>query len=69
LVFSPVEAQSWMMSLPAFGQTLLFGQLLRGEAVDLVNVILSGVMTLLATALLLWFASRLYERETLVFGR
>ena len=69
LVFAPVEAQGWMMALPTFGQTLIFGQLVRGEGAALLDILISGAATMLATALLLVIAARLYEREPLIFGR
>jgi len=69
LVFSPVEAQGWMIALPSFGQTLLFGQLVRGEAIDVGNFLLAGAVTIALALVLLAFAARLYEREALIFSR
>lgn len=69
LVFSPVEAQSWMMALPTFGQTLLFGQWVRGEVIAPEDILLSASITMAFTAALLAAAARLYERESLIFGR
>lgn len=69
LVFSPVEAQSWMMALPTFGQTLLFGQLVRGEVISPADLALSAVVTVAACLVLLAIAARLYERESLIFGK
>ena len=69
LVFFPVEADAWMMTLPTFGQTLLFGQLMRGEAVASVNVLVCTVTTTLVALALMAVAGRLYEREALIFGR
>jgi sodium transport system permease protein len=69
LVFSPVQAQSWMMALPTFGQTLIFGRLVRGEGMALSNLFISASVTLIATAFLLAIAARLYENESLIFGK
>ncbi|MFQ5958416.1 MAG: ABC transporter permease [Alphaproteobacteria bacterium] len=67
LVFIAFKGQHWMMAIPTFGQTLLFGQLVRGEPLNAVNVALaSGVTAGVAVALLL-LAARLYRRERLLF--
>ena len=68
LVFVSVEAENWMMTLPTFGQTVLLGQLIRGEAVDGMHMTIAGASTVAATALLLLIAARLYDREELIFG-
>ncbi len=68
MVFAPVQAQGWMMTIPIFSQTLLLGQFVRGEPIAIVNVLLSmSVSGLIAVGLLL-IAARLYEREKLIFG-
>jgi sodium transport system permease protein len=69
LVFAPVKSQLWMMAIPAFSQTLLFGQALRDETVSWADVATSGGVTGALALLLLYLAARLYEREELVFGR
>ncbi len=68
LVFAPVHIHGWMMAVPTFSQTLLLGQLLRGETVSMVHVAVSMATTLALTAVLVTFAARLYEREALIFG-
>lgn len=69
LVFSPVQAQNWMMAVPTFGQTLIFGRLVRGESVEILNIVTATSVTLAASVLLLILAARLYEKESLIFGR
>ncbi len=69
LVFAPVKSQLWMMAIPAFSQTLLFGQILRGEAVSWQGLVASGGITGALALMLLYLAARLYQREELVFGR
>lgn len=68
LVFAPVEAQDWMMAIPTFAQTLLFGQFVRGEAVPVLNIVISATSTTAIALMLIVFAARLYEREKLIFG-
>ena len=69
LIFAPVKSQLWMMSIPAFSQTLLFGQALRDEAVSWAGAATSAGVTGALALGLLYVAARLYEREELVFDR
>jgi len=68
LVFAPVKAHALMMLIPTFSQTLLLGQILRGETLSFVHVALSMGATLALAAVLIIGAIRLYEREELIFG-
>lgn len=68
LVFVPLKAHAWMMSIPTFGQILLIGAMIRGEPVDPSHLAISVVSTSLLALLLLWVAARLYERDQLLFG-
>jgi sodium transport system permease protein len=68
LVFVSIAAHPWMMAIPTFGQTLLIGQLVRGEPLGALSVIIACVTTVLAAAALLLFAARLYDRDALLFG-
>ena len=68
LVFISVTPHPWMMAIPTFGQTLLIGQLIRGEPVGALSLAIASVTTGLAAAALLFFAARLYERDALLFG-
>ncbi|MBT3556134.1 MAG: ABC transporter permease [Rhodospirillales bacterium] len=68
LVFAPVQIQGWMMAVPTFSQTLLLGQLLRGETISVVHLAISAGTTLALAAVLVTIASRLYDREALIFG-
>jgi sodium transport system permease protein len=68
LVFISVNAHPWMMAIPTFGQTLLIGQLARGEPVSNLDMALAAMTTGLAGALLLLLAARLYDRDALLFG-
>ncbi len=68
LVFVPVKAKIWMMSLPTFSQVLLIGKLMRDEDVALSEAMTSMGTTLVCTALLFVLAAKLYDRDRLVFG-
>ncbi len=68
LVFVPLHPQPWMMTIPAFAQTLLFGQCLRGDAPSLLNLMVAFAVAAALAAALCAFAARLYEREELIFG-
>ena len=69
LAFLPVKSQVWMMAIPSFGQQLLINQLMRGEPVAPLHLLVSVVVTLAAALALLMAAVRLYQREQVLFGR
>lgn len=69
LAFVPVKIKLWMMLIPTFGQQLLINQVMRGEAMDPLNVTVSAVVTAAVGAALVSVAIRLYERERVLFGR
>ena len=68
LVFVPLNAQTWMMGIPTFGQILLIGQLMREEPIAALDVVVCVTFTLAAAAAMLGFAARLYKRDVLLFG-
>jgi sodium transport system permease protein len=68
LAFIPVRAGLGISLIPIFSQALIVNQLLRGETIQLANVIASAVATLVATVLVTMVAVRLYEREKILFG-
>ncbi len=67
LAFVAVKAQSWTMTIPIFGQTVLIGQLARDEPVNPFDVAVASVSTAAVAFALLFIATRLYEREQLIF--
>jgi sodium transport system permease protein len=67
MVFVPVTGKGWMMTLPTFGQSVLFGQLMRGDPYDPLHIAIASVATLAAAGLILWAAARFYEREQVAF--
>jgi sodium transport system permease protein len=66
LAMAPVNARPLLAAIPTFGQTLLMGQVVRGEGVSVVFIGITAVATLAATALLLLLAFKLYEREDIL---
>jgi len=68
MVLSPVEAEKWMMAIPTFSQTLLLGQFVRGESVELLNVVISMSSSTALALVLIACAAGLYAREELIFG-
>jgi sodium transport system permease protein len=69
LAYLPVKPDVWNMLIPTFGQQLLINQLMRGEALTILHVLISVGVTLLVGAGLTWLAIRLYEGEQVVLGR
>jgi len=68
LVFVSFRAHEWMLAIPTFGQTLLFGQIVRGETVRLLDIATASAATSLVAGASLLVAARLYRRERLLFG-
>ncbi len=69
LVFMPVSSHTGLAAIPTFGQTVLMGALVRGDPVSGLDLMVSVVSTLAVTAIMFWFAVRLYEREQLLFAK
>lgn len=68
LAYLPVKPDLWNMLIPTFGQQLLINQLMRGEGLNVVHVLISVGVTLVAGTVLTWLAIRLYEGEQVVLG-
>lgn len=68
LAFIPVRATFLNMAIPTFGQQLLINQLMRGEPINPLNVVVSVVSTTLVAVLLIILAVRLFERERILMG-
>lgn len=66
LTFLPIKPLLWTMLIPTFGQQLLFNQLMRGEAVDPLNVLISALVTLGLALGLVWVAIVQFGREKLI---
>jgi sodium transport system permease protein len=68
LVFLPAQTNRTLMLIPAYGQSLLINQVMRGEYIDPLNLTISAVTTLALSILVVLAAVRLYQREALLFG-
>jgi sodium transport system permease protein len=68
LAFLPVKPSLVTMLIPTFGQQILINQLMRGENVMALNVLVSTLATLFLSGILIWIAIRLYRQERILFG-
>jgi sodium transport system permease protein len=68
LIFVPLTSESWMMTIPTFGQVLLIGKIMRIEPLATMDIALASVSTLLVAGILFSFVARFYNREQLMFG-
>jgi sodium transport system permease protein len=69
LAFVPIKPELWTMLIPTFGQQLLINQLMRGEAVSAVNVLVASAVTLAVGAVLVVVATRLFGREQMLMAK
>lgn len=68
LVFNPMPPTIGVASVPVFGQLALFLELTNGRSLQPDLVIASVVSTTIAAVLVFWLASKLFERERMIFG-
>jgi sodium transport system permease protein len=68
MVFVPLQAKTWMMLVPTYGQTLLISQIVRGDAPATGDLLLASAATVVWALALCWLAARLYEREQVAFA-
>jgi sodium transport system permease protein len=68
IAFLPVKPAVWMMLIPTFGQQFLINQMMRGEPIDPLYVIVSTVSTTIAAMACIFVAVRLYQRERLLYS-
>ena len=68
MVFAPVQAREWMMTIPIFSQTLILSRMVQGEGLILSDTLISMSTSVAAAGVLLFFTAWLYGREKLVFG-
>jgi sodium transport system permease protein len=69
LMFLSVKANAGLVLIPAFGQGLLINQVMRGETIAPLHVVLSAAMTLALAAISIVIAIRRYKQEGLLFGK
>ena len=68
MVFVPLQPTTVSMLVPTYGQTILIGQIVRGEGAPLSDLLLSGGATVAITIGLLFLAARFYNREQVAFA-
>lgn len=68
MVFVPLQPTTFSMLVPTYGQTILIGQIVRGEGAPLDDLLLSGGATIAITIALLFLAARFYNREQVAFA-
>jgi sodium transport system permease protein len=69
LAFLPVNPNRINMLIPAYSQSLLMDQILRGETVVNADVVMSVVSTLVLFVVALLASIRLYQGERVLIGR
>jgi sodium transport system permease protein len=69
LAMSPLKTKAWMMLVPVFGQDVLLGEVMRGEAVPALWYALAAAGALVLAAGALALTTRLFGEEKIVFGR
>jgi sodium transport system permease protein len=69
LAVSPIQSQLWMYLVPVFGQQLLIGEVMRGQAVGAMPFLLGALGCAGAAALCLSLTTRLLSEERIIFGR
>jgi sodium transport system permease protein len=68
LTFLPVQANLATMAIPAFAQSILINQVMRGDAPAPLNVVFSTLVTLAVSLALILAAVRLYNSERIMMG-
>lgn len=68
VMFNPVRPELRDMLIPFWGQTVLIDRVLRGEALDAVQVLVAGGATAALAALVVGVIVALYKGERLLFG-
>jgi sodium transport system permease protein len=68
LAFLPIQASIANMLVPTFGQQILINQMLRGDPINPLFVLVSTLATLIVSIALVLAAIRLYQRERILFG-
>lgn len=61
--------RTWMYAIPSFSQQRLIIDLLSGESPALIHYILSGSASLLFAFVSVWITTRLFHKESFIFGR
>jgi len=68
LMLMPVKEKLWMMAIPVLSQNLIINQIMRGEQVATISIIVTILGSLFIGVLLALAAIKLYNRESLLFS-
>lgn len=63
MVLNPMKPELWMYATPILGQSVLILELMRGEALHILGLVLNSVVTLLLSLGLGYAAARFFGRE------
>jgi sodium transport system permease protein len=69
MVVSSVDDKLWMGPIPLLGQYVLVSQILGGQWPGALMLIASAATALLLGLLCVWFTTRLFHRDKIIFGR
>jgi len=64
----PLKENAWKMATPILGQNLLINQLIKGETISHIDLLLAVLGTTAAGLGLAWVAVKLYNREKMLFS-
>jgi sodium transport system permease protein len=67
--FYPIADKPWMRPLPLMGQYVLATDILSGKIPSVLAFMSAAALAMAAAALFLWFATRLFYSEKIIFGR
>jgi sodium transport system permease protein len=68
-LFYPIADKPWMKPIPFLGQSLLANDILGGVIPSVWMFLASAATVLVATAVFLWLATRLFDSENIIVGR
>ena len=69
LSLSPIKPKPWMHAVPTLSQDLLMTDVMRGDPVTTISLVLAGIGAVVIAAVCLVITARLLVQEKIVFGR
>jgi len=66
---TPIQVKAWMFAVPALGQGLLAGEVMRGESLGPVPFLVAIVSNIVLALVALAATQRLLSQERIIFGR
>ncbi|MGL4575665.1 MAG: ABC transporter permease [Burkholderiaceae bacterium] len=68
-LFINQKDQLWQLFVPAMAQQFVMERALRGEALNVIDYVIPGVIALAGSMLFVWLQHKLLSREAIVFGK